>query len=180
MVAGGNGRALYLQRFGISDTGPQPQHLLAAVYAHLGLYLLAVGFIRRLDWRQMIGRLVLLFGFGLGMTFFYSGGALLEMDQVTLQQSTIHAQQRFSLQFCQPWARFSARLPAEDPALINPPLVIPIRLDSASALAALGLVSLFWRKKRLEIGDQRLKNLFLQSLISSLQSLKENNAGISF
>jgi hypothetical protein len=133
----------------------------------LGLYLLAVGFIHRLDWRQIIGRLVLLFGFGLGMTFFYSGGALLEIDQVTLQQSTSTRNNDFHYNFASLGEIFGP-VPAEDTALINPPLFIRLGWTT-SALAALGLVSLIWRKN--EIGDWRLETRNPQYPISSLQSL---------
>ncbi|MEJ2750465.1 MAG: hypothetical protein P8183_21540, partial [Anaerolineae bacterium] len=118
----------------------------------LGLYLLVIGFIHHGKWPQIVGRLALLFGLGLGITFFYSGGALLEMGEVTLQQSTTTRNNDFHYNFASLSEIFSP-VPAEDPALINPPL--PFRLGWApSLLAALGIISLFWRKK---INDSRLK-----------------------
>lgn len=132
----------------------------------LGLYLLAVGFIHRLDWRQLIGRLVLLFGFGLGMTFFYSGGALLEIDQVTLQQSTSTRNNDFHYNFASIDEIFGP-VSAEDSALINPPLLIRLGW-TASILAALGLSRLFWRK--LETRERRPETKTPKSPVSNFQS----------
>ncbi|MCP4424892.1 MAG: hypothetical protein GY803_10395, partial [Chloroflexi bacterium] len=111
----------------------------------LGVYLLIIGWIRRLNWRQIIGRLALLFGLGLGMTAFYSGGALLEMGQVTLQQSTTTRNNDFHYNFTN-LGEILAPVPPEDPTLINPPL--PFRVGwIPTALAIMGLVSLFGRRK---------------------------------
>ncbi len=123
------------------------------------LYLLFIGWQRRLKWPTVAGRILLLFGLGLGMTAFYSGGALLEMGQVSLQQSTTTRNNDFHYNFAS-LGEILAPAPPEDPALINPPL--PFRLGWVpAALAILGLSSLFWRKKAddsgLKMDDSRLK-----------------------
>jgi len=108
------------------------------------LYLFSVGWLRRLAWRPLLGRLLLLFGLGLGITFFYTGGALLEMDQVTLSQSTTTRNNDFHFNFAS-WQEILAPVSAEDPSLLNPPL--PIRLGWVpAALALLGASTLFWKK----------------------------------
>ncbi len=117
----------------------------------LGVYLLLVGWLHKLDWRQIAGRLALLFGLGLGMTAFYSGGALLEMDQVTLQQSTTTRNNDFHYNFASLGEIF-APVASEDPTLLNPPLKFRIGWVPA-VLAVLGLA--LWRKK--EAGDLRFE-----------------------
>ncbi len=89
-------------------------------------------------------KLLLLFGLGLGVTFFYSGGAVLEMDAVTLQQSTTTRNNDFRYNFAT-LAEIFAPVPSEDPLLINPPL--PFRLGWVpTGLALVGILSL-WRHK---------------------------------
>lgn len=106
-------------------------------------YLWAVSILHKVERRPAVARLALLFGLGLGMTFFYTGGALLEMDAVTLQQSTTTRNNDFHYNF----ASFNEILapPApEDPTLINPPL--PFRLGWVfTGLAIWGAFSWFWR-----------------------------------
>ena len=63
------------------------------------VYLVAVGLLNRLNWKTLLVRLTLLFGLGLGLAFFYTGGALLEMDQVTLSQSTVTRNNDFHFNF---------------------------------------------------------------------------------
>ncbi|NCF64567.1 MAG: hypothetical protein GWP61_01245 [Chloroflexi bacterium] len=110
----------------------------------LMLYLIAVGWLHQLAWRPLLLRLLLLFGLGLGMTFFYTGGALLEMDQVTLNQSTATRNNDFHFNFAS-WTEILAPVAAEDPNLLNPPL--PIRLGWVpAALALLGASTLLWKK----------------------------------
>ncbi len=112
------------------------------------LYLLAAGWLQQLSWRRLLVRLLLLFGLGLGMTFFYTGGALLEMDQVTLSQSTATRNNDFHFNFAS-WPEILAPASAEDPNLLNPPL--PIRLGWVPAsLAILGISTLFWKKIKRE------------------------------
>lgn len=99
------------------------------------VYLLAIGLINQLSWKPLLGRLALLFGLGLGLTFFYTGGALLEMDQVTLSQSTVTRNNDFHYNFAS-LAEILAPTAAEDPNLVNPPL--PIRLGWIPLILALG------------------------------------------
>ena len=87
----------------------------------LSVYLLAVGLWRRLGWRTLGMRVGLIMGLGLGLAVFYSGPALLELDQTTISQSVGPA----------------------NPASLNPPLSIRLGLAPA-VLALLGLVCLIW------------------------------------
>jgi hypothetical protein len=108
------------------------------------LYLLSVGWLQQLVWRRLLLKLLLLFGLGLGMTFFYTGGALLEMDQVTLDQSTITRNNDFHFNFAS-GSEIMAPVAADDPRLLNPPL--PIRLGWVpAALALVGASTLLWKK----------------------------------
>ena len=112
------------------------------------IYLLTVGWLHQLPWRRLLVRILLLFGLGLGMTFFYTGGALLEMDEVTLSQSTTTRNNDFHFNFAS-WSEILAAPGAEDPILLNPPL--PIRLGWVPAsLAIIGISTLFWRKNKRE------------------------------
>ena len=102
------------------------------------VYLAGLAWHYHVSLKTTIGRLGLLFGLGLGMTIFYTGGALLEMDQVTLEQSTVTRNNDFHYNFTTLSEIFSPA-PVEDPLLVNPPL--PFRLGWApSALALLGII----------------------------------------
>ena len=134
------------------------------------LYLLALAWLHRLGWRLWLARLGLLFGLGLGTTIFYTGGALLELNSVTLEQSTTTRNNDFRFNFTTP-AEIFAPVAPEDPSLLNPPL--PFRLGWVPvALAALGIgFTIFGRK---EIIDWRLETGGLtQYPISNLQSPEE-------
>ncbi len=105
-------------------------------------YLLALSILHKVEWRIVMARLGLLFGLGLGMTIFYTGGALLEMDAVTLQQSTTTRNNDFHYNFAS-LNEILAPVAPEDPTLINPPL--PFRLGWViTSLAVLGAFSWLW------------------------------------
>ncbi|VAW31741.1 hypothetical protein MNBD_CHLOROFLEXI01-2178, partial [hydrothermal vent metagenome] len=89
------------------------------------VYLLALAWQHKLAWRLWLARLGLLFGLGLGVTIFYTGGALLELNSVTLEQSTNTRNNDFRFNFTTP-AEILAPVAPEDPSLLNPPL--PFRL----------------------------------------------------
>ncbi len=115
----------------------------------LFLYLLAVGWWRRLAWRTLAFRLVLVFGLGLALSAFYLGTALLELDEITISQSINSRGNSFVYNFATLGEIFAPVSPA-NPDLINPPLLIRLGLVPAG-LALLGLVSLAWvhsREKR--------------------------------
>lgn len=120
------------------------------------LYLVVVGRLHDLSWRPLSARLLLLFGLGLGATLFYTGGALLEMDQVTLTQSTVTRNNDFHYNFAS-WAEILAAVAPEDPDLLNPPL--PIRLGWVPTLLALAGVATLLRKRT--SGEQRGQIIFM-------------------
>ncbi|MFN2205549.1 MAG: hypothetical protein ACK2UT_06515 [Candidatus Promineifilaceae bacterium] len=108
------------------------------------VYLLAVGLLNEINWKSLLLRLALLFGLGLGLTFFYTGGALLEMDQVTLSQSTVTRNNDFHFNFAT-LNEMLAPVTADDANLVNPPL--PIRLGWIPlALALIGATTLLWKR----------------------------------
>ncbi len=114
------------------------------------VYLLALVMLHKMAWRTAVIRLVLLFGLGLGMTGFYTVGAVLEMDAVTLQQSTNTRNNDFRYNFAT-LAEIFAPVAPEDPTLLNPPL--PFRLGWVmTALAMGGALCWFWLR-RLEIRE---------------------------
>ncbi len=140
--------------------------------ATLGVYLLALAWLHHLNWRIWLARLVLLFGLSLGTTIFYTGGALLELNSVTLEQSTTTRNNDFRFNFTSP-AEILAPVPPEDPLLLNPPL--PFRLGWVPlGLAVLGVViASFTAFRKKEIGDRRSEiTSRAQSPISNLQSPK--------
>ena len=111
-----------------------------------GLYLLAVGWLHRIQLCPLLGRLLLLFGLGLGVTSFYTASAVLEMDEVTLSLSTTARDNNFRFNFTS-LEELLAPVPAADPALINPPL--PFRVGWApAALALVGILSVAWNRRR--------------------------------
>ncbi|MCA9925078.1 MAG: hypothetical protein KC421_22045, partial [Anaerolineales bacterium] len=102
------------------------------------VYLTVLACFYRLPLKTWLLRLGLLVGLGLGMTIFYTGGALLEIDQVTLEQSTVTRNNDFHYNFTTLGEIFSP-VPTENPLMVNPPL--PFRLGWVPAgLALLGIV----------------------------------------
>jgi hypothetical protein len=106
------------------------------------VYLLAVGLLHELSWTSLIGRLLLLFVLGLGAAFFYTGGALLEMDQVTLSQSVVTRNNDFHFNFAS-LGEILAPVRAANPDLVNPPLLIRLGWIPF-ILALLGAATPFW------------------------------------
>ncbi|MCA9936348.1 MAG: glycosyltransferase family 39 protein, partial [Anaerolineales bacterium] len=103
------------------------------------VYLLALGWQQRLRWRTVLLRVTLLFGLGLSMTLFYTGGALLEMNQVTLQRSTTALNNDFHYNFAT-LAEIFAPVASEDPLLLNPPLLLRLGwVPTALAMLGIGL-----------------------------------------
>ena len=91
-------------------------------------------------------RLGLLFALGLGTTIFYTGGALLELNSVTLEQSTTTRNNDFRFNFSTP-AEILAPVAPEDPSLLNPPL--PFRLGWVPlGLAVLGVAWAIFRRRQ--------------------------------
>jgi hypothetical protein len=145
-VLGGRARWFLLSALGLAALALSHNISLLLFTPTLGLYLLALALLQRMDWRQAALRLGLIFLVGLGLTAFYTGPALLEMDEVTLSLSTTTRNNDFRYNFASPGEIFGAVTP-EDPTLINPPL--PFRLGWAPAgLALLGLLSLARNRDR--------------------------------
>ena len=87
-------------------------------------------------------RAALLLALGLGLAFFYTGGAVLEMDQVTLERSTTTRNNDWRFNFASV-AEILSPVAPEDPTSLNPPL--RLRLGWAPLLlAALGAGGLLW------------------------------------
>lgn len=107
---------------------------------------------------RAISRVLALITLGLGLAFFYTGGALLEMNEVTLEMSTTTRNNDWRLNFAT-LGEILAPVAAEDPTLVNPPLLF--RLGWVPLLlAAIGVTGLAWikgrtsraREQRLHIG----------------------------
>lgn len=102
-------------------------------------------------------RVFSLIALGLGLAFFYTGGALLEMDQVTLEMSTTTRNNDWRFNFAS-LGEILAPVAPEDPALVNPPLLLRLGWVPLG-LAAVGLSGLWWirgdgprdRERRLHI-----------------------------
>ncbi len=116
----------------------------------LAVYLIAVAWFsgaRGLDdsparTRAALLRAALLLALGLGLAFFYTGGAVLEMDEVTLEMSTTTRNNDWRYNFASVVEILSPIAP-EDPTLLNPPL--RLRLGWVPLLlAALGATGLVW------------------------------------
>ncbi len=116
----------------------------------LFIYLLFAGWWRQIPWRKVILRLALIFGFGLALSLFYLGPALLELDEITIVQSVNRRGNDFHFNFASLTEIF-APVRAANPDLINPPLLIRLGLVP-SILAALGVISAFWIRQREQRG----------------------------
>ncbi|HEX6384413.1 MAG TPA: 6-pyruvoyl-tetrahydropterin synthase-related protein, partial [Anaerolineae bacterium] len=147
-LLGGSAANFLAGIFGLALLGLSHNISLLLFTPVLLLYLLAMSWLHRLNWRVAALRLALLVALGLGVTTFYAGGALLEMDQVTLEQSTTTRNNDFRFNFASA-SEILAPVVPEDSALINPPLAFRLGLVP-SGLALLGLSTLFWRRKRAE------------------------------
>jgi hypothetical protein len=112
----------------------------------LVVYLVTVGRLAGLSWPLSLGRTAVWLLLGMGMTLFYPAGALLEMDQVTLEQSVVTRNNDFRYNFAS-LAEIAAPVTTRDPNLINPPL--PFRLGwTTLLLAGAGLLWLLARARR--------------------------------
>ena len=100
-------------------------------------------------------RATLLVLLGLGLAFFYTGGAVLEMDAVTLEMSTTTRNNDWRYNFSSVREILSS-VAAEDPTLVNPPLTF--RLGWVPLLlAGLGATGLAWlRGAEARAREQRL------------------------
>jgi hypothetical protein len=106
----------------------------------LGLYLLVVGRVGGLTWPESLARSAIWLGLGLGMTIFYPAGALLEMNEVTLQQAIVTRNNDFRYNFAS-LAEMAAPASPSDPNLINPPLLFRLGWTTL-LLAASGTIRL--------------------------------------
>ncbi len=112
--------------------------------------------------RGRLLRLAALLGLGLGLAFFYTGGALLELDQVTLEQSTTTRNNDWRYNFAS-LTEILAPVAPEDPDLVNPPL--KFRLGWAPLLlAALGATGLLWIKGADARGREQRLHIWLMLL----------------
>ncbi len=151
----GQARWFLVSTFGLAGMALSHNISLLIFVPSLALYLLIVGRSHRLGWRPLILRIGLILGLGLGMTAFYTGSALLEMDQVTLSLSTTTRNNDFRFNFAA-LAEVLAPVTPEDPALLNPPLLFRLGwLPLGLALA--GALSFFRNQQR----EQRLHILLM-------------------
>jgi hypothetical protein len=107
--------------------------------------ILATGDGRGIRWTAVRGplyRLVILLVLGLGLSLFYTGGALAELNLVTLEQSTTTRNNDWRFNFGTV-AEIFAPVAPEDPALVNPPLLLRLGWVPV-ALALLGTTGLAW------------------------------------
>ncbi|MEM7798650.1 MAG: glycosyltransferase family 39 protein [Chloroflexota bacterium] len=104
---------------------------------------------------SVILKIALIFTLGLGITAFYPGSALLEMDEVTLSLSTTTRNNDFRFNFAT-LAEIFQPISTSDPNLLNPPL--PFRLGWVpTGLALLGTLIGLRRGNR----EQRIHVIFL-------------------
>lgn len=121
------------------------------------IYLLALAWLHRLPWKPALLRAGLLFVLGLGLTVFYTGPALLEMNEVTLSLSTTTRNNDFRFNFAT-LAEIFAPVAPEDPALLNPPLLFRLGWVPAG-LGLLGLLSGLFNREREQRGHIALMGL---------------------
>ena len=104
----------------------------------LFVYMAVIGWLYDLDWRLITWRLCTPFAIALGMTAWYTGSALFEMEAVTLSLTTSNRNNSFGFNWAS-LAEIFGPVPLSDPHLQNPPL--PIRLGwMPTVLAVVGLV----------------------------------------
>ncbi len=84
-------------------------------------YLFVAGWLARVTWRPLIGRTVLVLALGLALSLFYIAPALLELDEITISQSTNNRNNDFRFNFTS-GDEILAGPSATNPELLNPPL----------------------------------------------------------
>ncbi|RMD52342.1 MAG: hypothetical protein D6835_02065, partial [Candidatus Thermofonsia bacterium] len=162
-------RSFLITTFGIALLAFSHNISLLIFTPTLLVYLLAISLHQRQKWQTTAGRIILVFGLGLGITAFYTGGALLEMGEVTLQQSTTTRNNDFHYNFATAAEIFAPPAP-EDPQLLNPPLYIRLGWIP-TALAAIGtlLVMADFAKKAAKRAKDDPKKSFVR--VFSAESL---------
>lgn len=130
------------------------------------LYLSALALLSDRPWRAVAGgrlaRLAALLALGLGLAFFYTGGALLEMDQVTLEMSTTTRNNDWRFNFAS-LGEILSPVAAKDPLLVNPPLLFRLGWMPL-LLAAVGLSGLAWIRG----GDDRAREQRLHIVLMAV------------
>jgi hypothetical protein len=144
-LLGGQTRYFLLTVFGLAFFSLSHNISLFLFAPTLLVYLVALAWMQRLAWRTAVFRIGGALILGLGMMAWYAGGAVLEMDQVTLQQSTNTRNNDFHYNFATLGEIFAPAAP-EDPNLLNPPLLFRAGWV-ISGLALLGAGSWFWLRQ---------------------------------
>jgi hypothetical protein len=121
----------------------------------LAAYLIVVAWLIELKWQKVLVRMGLIIILGLGLSAFYVGPALLELDQITISQSVSARNNNFHFNFAE-ISEMMAPMRPEDPSLLNPPLLIRLGWIPG-LLALLGVASLLWTRSR----EQRGHILFM-------------------
>ncbi|MGD2049635.1 MAG: 6-pyruvoyl-tetrahydropterin synthase-related protein, partial [Chloroflexota bacterium] len=110
----------------------------------LAVYLLLAGKLQQIEWRTLLARWALILVLGLGLSAFYLGPALMELDEITINQSINNRNNNFRFNFAT-IDELLAPVSPEDPTLLNPPFLLRIGLVPAG-FALLGLASVLWNK----------------------------------
>ncbi len=117
----------------------------------LFIYLTLVAWLNGLKLKTAVLRLTLIFALGLGLTAFYVGPALLELDEITISQSVTTRNNDFRFNFATLTEIFALVQPA-DPSLLNRPLLIRLGwVPTILALAGLGRFILIQKKRSADI-----------------------------
>ncbi|MGD8807548.1 MAG: glycosyltransferase family 39 protein [Chloroflexota bacterium] len=144
-VRHGRARSFVIASLGLALLATSHNISILVFTPFLLVYLAAVGWWGGLRWRTLLVRLALVFGLGLGLAAFYSGPAVLELDQITIRESVTRRGNDFHFNFATLGEIFAPPV-AANPVLLNPPL--PIRLGLVPAgLALLGLLAVIWTRK---------------------------------
>lgn len=148
----------------------------------LTVYLLCLGWLNRMKWRVTIGRTFLLLTLGFGLTIWYTGAAVLELDEVTITQSTTTRNNDFHFNYAT-IAEIVSFVQPEDRLEINRPL--PIRIGwMPIGLAVIGLLSIYRQRGREQRGHIALMGiaavLFLLMTLETTNRLWETLPLIDF
>ncbi|MFZ0547375.1 MAG: 6-pyruvoyl-tetrahydropterin synthase-related protein, partial [Candidatus Promineifilaceae bacterium] len=116
----------------------------------LFIYLALVVWLNRLDLKTAVLRIFVIFSFGLGLTAFYVGPALLELDEITISQSVTTRNNDFRFNFATLDEIF-APVQSADPSLLNQPLLIRLGwVPTLLAVAGVGKFVLTQRRRETE------------------------------
>jgi uncharacterized membrane protein len=151
-VLGGSAVPFLISVFGLLFLALSHNISLLLFTPILFIYLALITWLNQVDLKTAAIRISLIFVLGLGLTAFYVGPALLELDQITISQSVTTRNNDFRFNFATLDEIF-APVHSADPSLLNRPLLIRLGwVPTLLAVVGVGRYFLTHRRKKRTAG----------------------------